>query len=373
MPDFLSKVVSVNSLAKPIPSSLLAARKAIQLSPDIQEVFRQAKAEGWDREALADALFIRLPEYMEDCENLWDTSLYLADEFLQVGDSILLISTETGQALYKVTEDDIYLPQSVPREDNRLVQPLPRLCPEVESFIIQRQFDLGRDQKILQIIDKRLHSSELLKQEGDNRLLVVTRDGRKQITERLQPDSFLPPESGLSKEFCDLLKFGQALNDVESTFGRAFGRVIMPVPDPLALNLRYDPYTALKRQITAQWVQCFAHSLATLKRVAIEIATTDDLPEGFWLADPDVALALRGRRVLPVRGMPFSNAILLHPKDKYAANVYIASSSYECKSREFLDKWEVVAKCEFALYVYPETISFYQFKDIEQLGLAEVI
>jgi len=410
MSDKLATVeAKVNTLAKPVADSLLAARTAIRVRPDLQEVFKTAKAENWPPDKLADALYVRLPEYVLDAENLWETCLYLADEFFQFGKEgkTLIVSRETGRALFTVSEKDIYVPEPVRRETGKMaVKPLPRLRPDLEGMIVQYEFSRGRDQRVLETLAKRVTQTEFLAQEGDNRLLRATRGGRKRIVDLLREDlpNLLPPPSGIAREFLDLLHFCELsevpVECVEGSGIKACGcdsteehqegkcdayrfearaSVITPVVDPLASNLRHDPYTLLKRQIASKWATEIATHLANtqndlwdhLRDDIVEASVLDSLPSGFWIADPNVAMAFReaasDKKVLPVPGV---RTILLHDWSAPVAYLCVDPDSYKCDSREFLERWEVAAVFSYTLYVKPGTFSVYQLKDVPESGLS---
>ena len=387
MSDKLSRVsVSVNSLAKPDPQGLLAARTAIRVSPVLQALFTKAKEEGSSAEALADALFVTLPDFLIETKDLWDTALYLADEFMQLGDDkFLLVSQETGQALYKVSEEDIYLPDPVPRETGGIAQPLPRLRPDLEGMLVQWEFSKGRDQKILNTLAQRANQTELLATEGDNRLLRATRSGRKKITDMLSEalPSLLPPKSGATREFLSLLNFREPVEE-EYPF-TALAKIVMPVADPLTSNLRHDPLTTLKHQISAQWTRIIAFTVANeisgrdpLGRKVTKASYLDALPTSFWLADPNVAIAFREasqagfetRRILSVQATPAIPSVLLHAWLAPIGDICINPDSYECKSREFLDRWEVGASCKFTLHLDPGISAVYKFSDVPESGMS---
>lgn len=376
--DKLSRIISVNSLAKPIPQTLLAARTTIRVRPDLQDLFKKARAEKWTSDALADALFICLPEYLESTENLWDTALYLADEFFQFGDQVLLVSTETGKAICKITEDDIYIPAPTRREGQKgLAQPLPRLKPDLEGFLINWQFTESRDQQILQTLTKRVPSSELLVQEGDNRLLRATRTGRKRLAEIVREELplLLPPKVGIAKEFFDLCYFEPSSEndptDLESLSPeRAIAKVVVPVVDPLAFNLQQDPLTTIKHQIMYQWVRAIARSLANFvnnKVQALEASVLESLPPSFWITTPNTAMALRGKKVLSVLDVP---TVFLHPWEAPIIYLWIRSDSYNCQSYELLDRWEIIAECEFTLRIKLKACSLYHLTDVPLSGLS---
>jgi hypothetical protein len=372
--------VKVDTLAKPLPGSLLAARTAIRVRPDLQELFDKAKAEKWTAEQLADALYVTLPHYIIETEGLWETALYLADEFLQFGASggFLIVSRETGQAILQASEEDIYLPEPVKRESGRLRQPLPRLRPDLEGAIVQWEFEKGRDERILQTLAKRASQTDFLAQEGDNRLLRATRKGRKEIVDMLRGElpTLLPPDVGLVREFLELFHFctpTEVPEDFEAC-GEAMVRavIVMPIVDPLASNLRHDPYTLLKRQVVSQWTRDIAQLLTNSVQYnrELEASVLDALPAGFWLADPNVAMALGGKRVLPLPAWPITKTILLHDWLAPVACLCIKPDSYECQSREFLERWEVAAVCKLALYVKPDSFSVYSFRDVPVSGVS---
>lgn len=262
MPDLPSRIeVRVNTLAKPDRDLLMEARTVIRLEPQVQQVFTQARERGLGAEALADALWVELTPHIEDYneDSLWQTCRYLADEYLQLGDHILLISTETGQAIARVSDEDVYVPAPVSREtedgeETRLATPLPRLKPELEGAIVQYQFQKAQDQRVLASLTARTTSTELLRQEGDPRLLRATATGRKRLTEMLMDE--LPQlwgqQTGTPGEFLRLCQFKPATEEEKEPFQSLRARVITSVVDPLTSNLRHDPFTALKRQIKNQ-------------------------------------------------------------------------------------------------------------------------
>jgi hypothetical protein len=370
--------VRVTSLAKPVPETLLAARTAVRVSPDLQAVFKQAKAEGWSSERLADALFTRLPDYVLAQTDLWQTALYLADEYLQLGDHLLLVSPETGKVVAKLTEEDIYLPAPVSRETEdgktHLAQPLPRLRPDLEGMLVEWHFTKGRENRLVTALAKRANQTELFKQEGDPRLLRATKGGRKQIVDRLREalPTFLQAATGVSGELLNL--FTSCAGPLAGLVGSApctgFARALTPVVDPLTFNLHHDPYTTLQGQITSQWTRDIARVLAGLTYAhgpVNDASVLDSLPNGLWIAEPDVAMALRGKLVFPVERVP---TVLLHTWNQCpVAKIWVRPDSYQCQSREFLDRWEVAASFEFVVYLDPRQISAYDLKDVPESGV----
>ena len=387
MPDFLAKVdVSVLTVARPVAGTLLAARTVIKSVPEIQALFRTARTHGWSAGELADSLYIELPQYLLDPVELWETCLHLADEFTQMGDSTLLVSRETGIAIARIQEDDIYLPAPVSRETEdgsiRLAQPLPRIRPGLEGLIVQWQFDRARDKQVVQGLSDKLPTSQLLVQGGDGRLLQVTQGGRKKIVDRLRDElpTLLHGEvPGVSGQLLRLCKFG-TVGGVPSGFvpcspSTSLVRVVRPVLDPVATNLRQDAYTVLQSQIRSGWVRDIARVLSgnvhginiTLGEVQ-DASVFDTLPDSLWIADPNTAMALRGKLVLPVPG---ATPTLVHSwLDAPVAYICIREDSYSCQSREFLERWEVGASLEYTLHLNPKAFTAYRLKDVPESGLS---
>lgn len=378
MPDALTKIdVSVETLARPFSGTLLAARTAIRITPELQELFRNAREAGDSAEVLADKLLDSLPDYLFDPQDLGETCRYLADEFTQMGDHMLLISAQTGRAVARVTEDDIYLPAPVSRETGTLAQPLPRIRPELEGLIVQWQFAQAHNQKLVQELAQRLPTTELLATTGDPRLLRVTPGGRRQIVEQLAAslDEVIHGVGGMSRELLKLCKFSTPdrvpAGYIPCAPGTTEARVVTPVVDPLTFNMKQDPYTTLRAQIGVQWVRDIAKRVSGLVHGLYpvqEASVLDALPAGLWIAEPNTAMALRGKRVLPVPG---ATTTLIHEwLDLPAIYLSIRDDSYACASREFLGRWEVGASLEFTLYLNPDGFSAYKLKDVPESGIA---
>lgn len=374
--DQLARVqIEVQSLAKPTPEILLAARNAIRNAPELQELFTQAKAEGWGADRLADSLNTRLREHLIDGDNAWDAAQYLADEFLQVGDSILLISKETGRAVAQLSEEDIYVPDLVSRETGNLRRPLPRIRPDLEGLIVEWQFARSKEKQVVQALAARVHQTELLRQEGDHRLLRATRAGREQIVTQLQEElpSLLGSATGVTRDFLNMFDFcTEAPSGAPIVSGgiRSFAKVIMTIADPLSVNLRHDPYTTLRGQLTSQWARDIARAVADLAHahgLVTNGSIFDTLPPGFWVADPNTAMALRPLIALAVSGA--KTALLQRVSE---LSLVIEPTSYLCKGREFLDRWEVAAEFHFSICVMggSQNLLGYNFTDVPTTGLS---
>ncbi len=383
MTDALAKVmVQVNSLAKPVPQTLMAARTAIRVAKDLQEVFERSKAEGWTTEALADALYVRLPEYLlEDLHGpaLWDVALYLADEYVQFGDSLLLVSTETGQAVAKLSHEDIYLPDLVSRETGALVQPRPRLRPDLEGQLVDWVFTRGREGQLLETLAKRSNQTEFLRREGDLRLLRATRAGRTSIVDRLRADlsCLLPECTGKIRDFISLFHICYSADEIPKSLipcylSTGLATVSTPLTELKGVNLRYDPYTSIRSQIGTQWTRTLAKYAAALAYAHGPVQSAsifDDLPPGLWVTTPTVAvaMALHGRSVLPVGE---TATVRFEQQTPPAHYLLLMPDQFKCQARELLERWEVGASFQFSLYLNFDLIHAYDLKDVPTSGIS---
>lgn len=359
--DKLAPAPKVSSLAQTNSSNLIAARNAVQRNPEIQRAFGQAAAEKWSGEELADRLALLLGGDIEgEPDEVYQTALYLSDEYLQMGDSVLLISPETGKAIARVTENDIWQPPDVPREGGGMAKRQPRLDPKLEGFLVQWEFEKGREAAQVAALAARLNQTPMLKEGGDRRLLVASRRGRKHIVDELRdalPDLLPSGCNGASARFLDRLEFvtdpSPELDPVIQCVG--YARASMPIADMRAVNLRHDHFTSLKAKVATSWAREVAHSLALAAhtKLSVEEWDFDSWPGsesyrkpgyGYWVAEPNTAHALVSE-VFPVPGAP---TICLRTK---AGAVVVDPDSFECDGRERADRWDVLATFKYTLYM----------------------
>lgn len=353
----------VRTLARPDAGPLLSSRHNIQRSPEAQDLFKRARAESWTAEQLAEQLQPVLQERVEGTnEQIAASARYLADEYLQIGDAVLLISTQTGKAIARVTDEDIWQPEPVPREGGgRMARPLPRLRPELEGFLVEWVFNTSKEEALTASLSRRVTQTDLLRQEGDQRLLPVTKGGRKHIVTRVEEalPTLLGECQGLTKEFLSHFELRSEDPPGLEPLLRcvAIARTLTPITDPTTFNLRHDHFTALSSRIPSQWVREFARSLAVAahQRASAEpisyrnVALADLSSAQFWVAEPDTVQALYTKNpssaAFPVEGAPTTGL-----NDKVGA-IVIDPASYACRSREFHSRWEIVAKVEYVLWV----------------------
>jgi hypothetical protein len=384
----LAKVApTVTSLARPETKYLLAARTVIQRTPAIQEIFQKARDEHWDIDQLALQLEEPLQQQLE-CSGaeVVEVSRYLADEYAQMGDTILVISRETGKAIGKIDDDDVWLPEPVPREGGGLAQPLARLNPQLEAFLVSWHFERGREQKVTTELAERVVQTELQKAEGDQRFLPVSKKGRSfivaQVRERL-PQLLSETKSGTVGEF---LRYFDILEEDPPT-GTLFEPLLRCVAishsrtgiqDLKAMNLRYNRVGALCGRISGEWGRHIAQTLSLAAQDHFKPAPQPyhtlegSAFEGInlWVMDPDTAEAM-GRDVLPPgsRVLPVAGAPTLGIKGKIGA-IVIKPNSYQCQGRELFDRWEVAALFEYTLWVDWASVVSYDLTEVPISGFS---
>ena len=377
--DLASKLEpTVTTLARPATGSLLQARADVQRDPELQALFREAKEQGHSSEWLGDNLAARLA-------GLWDGNLpealeaarYLADEYAQLGEGILIVSSETGKVIARLDEKDLYQPAPVPRESGGMAIPLPRIEPGMEALIVSWVFEKGREERIEAILTERAHQTALLREEGDRRLWVATRKGRARLAQSLSEDhpmTLLARSGGTAGAF--LKHFDLALEAPSEGQGQTYRlgmTMALRVHDPLTTNLRYDRLGSMRGVVAQGWVRDLGRQIAEEVRrknfpsrleLSIEDITKPVLQASdTWVADPDVLLALlrvqAGTPILPVNGAP-----TLGLKGK--VGVIVVPERFDVQNREVFGRWEVLATLDVRVFVQ----DWSRMQPVEILGLA---
>jgi hypothetical protein len=364
MSDKLSKIdPQVNSLARPEASCLIAARNEIQRNGAARVLFDQARTEDWDPKRLVEALQPVVEPVLDfELYDIAQALLYLADEYTQLGEGALIVSSATGKAVAKITEEDVWTPPPVPREGGGMAQPLPRLRPDLEGFLVEWVFNQEREQGLLSKLSRRVSQTALLREEGDPRLLVVTRGGRKQIAAEIEeelPRLLTEHCHGVVRNFISHFEMREeaptdrVLKPLLRCTGFARSRV--PIQDPSTFNFRHDHFTAICGRLAVQWVRDIARTLAvsahTVKPHSVLFDQIGEIAvegETYWIGPADVAKEFRERvqkHALPVEGVPLTGL------SGVVGALVVDPASYRCSSREFLDRWEVAASFEYTLWV----------------------
>lgn len=337
----------VRTLARPASGSLLSARGFVQRNADAQAAFLKAKAEGWTGEKLAQEVTpLMLHELEGTREELYEAALYLADEYLQDGEGILLVSRQTGQVIARITEEDVWQPPPVRREDGSMVEPLPRLRPELEGFLVQWHFDRTREDEFVAGLAPTFTSTAK----------AITHEGRKGIVERIRAnaDHLLHDVKGNAQSFMEAFELveGDGIPNWLTPLPRAtaLARTRMSLADFKAMNFRFDVLTNQQTVIGTAWVREIARTLALAHPdpQAVEEMTPELMDEATcWAGSDSVVDVCRSHEwpCLPIDG---TAAIGLRGQ---VGVLQIHPESYKVASREISDRWEVAASIEYTLWV----------------------
>ena len=372
------------TVSKPSSETLLAARAAIQRSPVLQQFFQRARKESWPSDYFASILANALDSAIEgSMQDLREAARYLADEYMQFGDGMRIVSRQTGRLVYKVTEEDLWQPPSTTREDGTIVTPSPRLRPELHGALIQWSFDETRDAENLGELQKTLPTTEYLKEHGDGRLRSVTRSGRQTIADELRQDLprlLLEFTSGKNARFLQCFDFStkdpgyaSGLVPLPRRVAVAFGQI--GVQDPKAMNLRFNHKTSSMWRIPSQWIAEMARnlSLEAQHHEALSVELFDvackRFDGKFCIMSPSEHEALGdefhrrqlGGVMLPVEG---ARMTLLRP---HVGTLVVHPDGYELRSREVHDRWEIIAMCQYTLWVDWHKIEAYDVRDIHAI------
>lgn len=342
----------VRTLARPSSKPLLAARGLVQRNADLQVAFVRAKADGWGSDRLVAEIEPILEANLEGTpEEVREVALYLADEYLQEGDGVLLVSRESGKVMARITEEDVWLPPPVKREDGSLAQPLPRLRPELEGFLVQWVFDRSREEEVTR--------SLVPWAAGTSTAKALTHGGRKDLVDTLRgrlPD-LLGGVRGSLRSFLDAFRIVGDDVPVEGLTPlprlTAVARTKASLADLRATNFRYDVLASQTATIPALWVTEIARAFSMGCPSPRELRATDFdwrlLAEApYWVASGTVGdLALRTGCPAFLTDATTSVGILRNP----VGVIQVHGEGYKIASREVFDRWEVVATLEYTLWV----------------------
>lgn len=254
--DFRIVSLEVKTLAKPTVNNLLVAREIVQSNPEVRALFISAREEQWTSERLGDA-FMQHLTVIDDPSERWEVALFLADEFFQIGDKPLLIQRSTGLAIRALTEDDLWQPPPVLREDGRMVErPLmvnPILVRDLIHFVVEQE----RENAIVEALRGKIVQTQFQREEGDPRLDILTREGRKNLLASMQETGIPLPTGGASSDLLARLT-GEPNSTWEHKKLNLYGKVVLNLADMKATNLHYDFLGNSKASIGQSWVRMVA-------------------------------------------------------------------------------------------------------------------
>jgi hypothetical protein len=398
----LSRVLTpeVRTLAKPSPTPLIGARGVVHRTPALKAVFEQAKREGWTPEQLAGAITPDL-ETALDCspEQSVEAAQYLADEYFQLGDAVLLCDRTTGKAIARISDADMYQPPPQRRHGSTELAPsLPRLNPNLEGFLVSYIFEQERDAQVRREALAALPQSAFLADSGDDpRVRAVTRAGRLGIAENVRaalPD-VLEAVQGSARVFLGYFELVTEapphLTALPRQTAESTGRV--NIVDPKAMNARFSWEATIRARTGVGWVREMATHLVNDAQkyirhdlqasVPLDLLTHEHIDgRPFWTGDPATIRALsmvpRPPGIVPFTGFPCpTNGGVLGLSGPglgfHIGAIQIHPDTYEFSTREVHLRWEMIARMEYTLYVNWDYVQFLQVTDIPIHARAEIV
>jgi len=376
------KPQDIQSTADPDPELLLDGRAAIMGDQETRRSLCEGRETGQARTDLRDNLALQLASHWHGevgLDSCIEVATYLVDEYLTLGEGIFLINRATGKVEAQLSEDDLYKPNPVPREDGTLAQPLARIRPNILSNLAVWVGDRERESRILAELSRRANLTPLLEQEGDQRLQVASRRGRAQIVAEVaqnSPARLLGSLSGPLGAFTRRFPVINTLPDhteylVEVT-GETLARTRQGVQDPLTTNLAYSPSTQLRSSLPANWLRQVlklfaetAHRQSPPGAIPLSQLTRQDLADAdLWIVDPNLMQAFRELDpkliLIPIPGAP---PLGIEPGETGWLQV---PNAFTAASREMFDRWQVEAGLQVTLWYNPDFINLLEISDIPQ-------
>lgn len=370
----------VISTAKPEADWLLQARRDINSDESLRDFFRRAREEGRDSDWIADNISVRLAGRWGSDRffDALEAATYLADEYLQLGEGIHIVSTETGKITATLSESDIYQPAPVPRESGGLAVPLPRIRPDLEGLLTTWSFERGREEQLTEALALRANQTDLLREEGDPRLRIATRSGRSEIVREIAEDtprSLLERAGGSAAAFLRHFEIRTAAPDpsegLEEVHGVASAQSRMGIQDPLTTNLHHNRQGILRGVFAQAWAREMARRLSVEahQRGSVppvpsdQIGLSDFSGTDMWVVSPDALQLVRELSEKQVTLMPVEGAYPLGLSNR-RVGVLVLPESFSAESRELFNRWETAAILEFSLWVDWSAIRVLRISDV---------
>lgn len=359
-PGDISRVeVGVLSKANPTPGLLRLARVVVQQTPEVSAIFTEARANKHPATWLQERLQPELEKFFpNEGDAVKEVSTFLADEYTQIGDAILLVSSETGRALARITDDDFYTPAEVPRESGNMVAPARRLRPEIEGFVVQWIFDRSQEQEHHAKLLARVPQTALLQEDGDSRLLFTTRAGRRLLTTQIQTalPSLLEGCTGIARAFLDFFPLGSPTAGMLLTPLEVKPRHThrVPIQDPTARNLRYDVRGSVLAGSATGWVREAAQQLLEKGPKGAPRTVQEALEgrtSGLWVASPNAARVIKESALVRILVLPPGREEVAVYLTEPAGFLEVKSDGFWCGSREVHDRWTVETEMSANLWV----------------------
>lgn len=366
----------IQTTANPRGEDLREARRMLNVG-DIRAFVEEAQAQNRDRDDIIAGVAQRLDVAWGGGQlaAAQECAQYLFDEFRQLGEGLFVVSSETGRVVAVVTEDDFYQPAPVPREGGGMALPEKRLKPEIESALYCWVFDRGREHNLITALAARANQTAFLAENGDPRLLVATREGRRHIVSefsKLDPGLLLRAAGGTGGRFLRFFDLTDHEPEERAGYvelkGAAFSRTSMGVQDPLTTNLHHNRPASLQGALVQGWLREIAKKLSLAAPKGREVsqrALAKEHLEGitFWIAPPEALRYLRKADPM-VQVMPVEGAGVLGLRDGILGTIQV-EPDFAASNREWFDRWETETQLTYRVWVnWGATLSL-NLKDIE--------
>lgn len=379
MSDLSRVEINVLTEATPIPGLLRYVRDLVQRTPTIAALFMQARKEQRGALWLRDRLVLELADFLngEEAENIFQVATYLSDEYMQIGDAVLLLDPKTGKAIARISDEDMWQPAPVPRENGRMAVPAKRLRPELEGFLVQWVFDRSFETEIVQKLAAKITQTQLQRDEGDRRLAFATRDGRKHMVDELRDmlPSLLPNRvGGTPRTLFNHLQIGTPPEGEgwELLPSQPIVReVVHLLQDKLAQNLGHDILATMSSTIAVGWTRGVAARLNAAPSVTPDVSFGDVGTGELWIASPDIARKFQGSsreaNVLPIE-MEDAAALRLN-----GLVGWVMPELFELEARELFDRWTIRATFTPRIWVNWANVRKFTFYDVPATVHVEIM
>ena len=379
----------ISTQAKPSGNILTRVRDFITKSSGAQNIFLDAKED----KASADQLYLNLAPFLvremplEDEGDLLEAVRYLADEYTQViGENAILLTSPTGETIAKLREEDFYTPPPVARAldpdgfRTRLVPQGPKVRPEILAALIEGQSNVAREKDALQRISESIVQTQALREDGDPRLALTTKAGRKQVFDQFSSSmgELIPGAcSGTAARFLRLFEIkDQVPEETELVcLGTHTVRAesSMKIPDIMSRNLKFHALSYLKARVAWDWVRNLGLILSQQYRsppMALHVGQlkSRDLQGVVCMVGAeDLRPTLRDK--CDFLGVSRQDSIALGLGLKAGALI-IDPESYASSWEEVFDRWEIYAEMSVTLWVNPTRVRTYAFDGVEPSGVS---
>lgn len=258
-----------------------------------------------------------------------------------------------------------------------MVQPLPRLRPEIEASIIAGHHNRARESVGVEAAIARAGQTALQREEGDRRFDLHTHTGRERILDEI-PALLQERFRGEPTLLEVLARYGTPPEPTPPV--QVFDsptRIFISLRDLQAHNLRSSVHDRIVESILSEWARtvgvAYMAAMATRATVGPTMAEAIETPCRAWVAPAEIAVALRrldpGLRVIAV---PTWGPLVR--VDRQSALVSPDFGRLEIRRMEYNDRWAISITAPLRFWWTPERgLAAFHVDRPSPEGLAEVV